>query len=323
MSVGLPLNNMKRGEVTMIGVLSYHAAVISHIQPGRSQYCMTLLKDLKHVQDIKGKYFHMQQKIYKELSHRYPMLIKYDMDTVAKKLEEELQLLFCACLKFKSVIVKIPGKPSGYRSGMADNYMGACRSMPGFYNPGSQRGYSDLKHMDMDITFKEDDNLYEKECSFPKLRISELRKNNKQIYLDRLETYIKLAHEVMAYRPNMISFDTGRWGNKGLSSEPKKIGGLLVTIKPESFTIELKNERITNDFIDIFQLLAYSETEDFSKDLHERLKLFILFYDDIKKYLNTMEKKKRIAVDTCKSFLSVICQHTTPFKVLKQLTKKC
>ena len=172
---------------------------------------MPLLRKLKEVRTTKGQYFSLQRRFYAEFSKRYPYLMKYDMTNIARKLETELQLLLCSALKYKSVTIKVPGKPDNHRCGGPNDHVCIARSMPGFYNPGSERGHSDYHHMDMNLYYNDDDDLFEKETDkqgLPKdicrIQMSKLRDNDTQVTQERLEVYFKLAKEVMAYRPNMI-----------------------------------------------------------------------------------------------------------------------
>jgi hypothetical protein len=74
---------------------------------------------------------------------------------------------------------------------------------------------------------------------------------------------------------------------------------------------------------DLNRMLDYNGSKndnDFDSRVHERLKLFIDNYNDIRRHLDMEEAAKKQAYETCQDFLRQLRVHTVPFKVLGEIT---
>jgi len=74
---------------------------------------------------------------------------------------------------------------------------------------------------------------------------------------------------------------------------------------------------------DLNRMLDYNgsgKSNDFDPRVHDRLKLFVNNYDDIRRHLDMEEAAKKQAYETCQDFLRQLRVHTVPFKVLGEIT---
>lgn len=304
---------------------------------------MGLLQKLKDVRTTKQNYFVLQHKFYGELSKRFPYIMNRDIDKVTNKLESELHVLLCAALKYKSIKIRLTASS---RWGINDKtYANVQRIEPGFYYPQSQRGHSDIYYMDLDYFITDKDDMYEHKTDDdgePKkdrlvVALSELKKAGHQIIPEKLDTYFKFLREVMAYRPKFLCYTEARDNNANASF---LIKALQFDLQPKSMNVLIKEKekedeeysysssgnghfRYDQSNNDILHMLDYSkhDSRDFDKSVHERLKLFINNYKEIRTKFECEEEKKRKAYKTCLDFLKQMRVHTLPFKVLNEITK--
>ena len=310
-----------------------------------------LLDKLNKVRASKTDLFTLQKRFYAELLKRFPFIMNADMAKMANKLEDELQSLLCCSLKFNSI--KIPLPATNNYSNTTKVIANVQRSQPGFYYPQSQRGKSDIHYMDTENYLKDNGDMWRKydERSYDmnskvtltkkdvlKVGLSELKnpKYAKQIIPEKLDAYFKLSREVMAYRPNFLCYtEEGYDNNKGREF---KVPGLEFRMLEKSLNIQFTGKvdkeshhgyrsshgfRYQPDHDDLHRLLDYSDpgSKTFGTSVHQRMKLFIKNYAEIRTKLDSEEARKKKAYQTCQGFLKQIRVYTLPFKVLGELHK--
>lgn len=237
---------------------------------------MPLLNKLKHIREHKESYHNTQVAFYQELEQRFPHIMNSDMAKVTNKLEEELHLLLCTALKYKSV--KIPIKAmSRYNRSDSPTYVNVQRGEPGFYYPRSERGTTDIHYMNlqqyisdqnnMHIRYTSEDYSTKKKTKEDKMlvELSELKnpQNAPRIVPEKLDAYFKLMREVMAYRPKFLCYVSEGY-SRGIG-EQFITGGLRFRMLPKSMDIipiEVKKLAKTDEGDD-----EYDQDEDDDMDL--------------------------------------------------------
>lgn len=310
---------------------------------------MALLEKLKEVRIVKQNYFVLQHRFYGELSKKFPYIMKHDIAKLANKLESELHTLLCASLKYKSVKIRLTAISRWENS--VKTYVNVQRTEPGFYYPQSQRGHSDAYYMDLNQFITDKDDMYERGISEGRndskkdhlfIALSELKKAGHQIIPEKLDVYFKFLREIMAYRPKFLCY------TEGINKECNvrrifTVKGLKFDLQSKSMDItfkKLRHEesngqyrygnsrghfRYEQNSHDILHMLDYSElnsSNDFDKNIHDRLKIFINNYKEIRTKFEYEEKKKEKVYKICLDFLKQIRVHTLPFKVLNEITKQ-
>lgn len=308
-----------------------------------------LLDKLKDIRIVKQNYFVLQHRFYAELSKRFPHIMNSDMSKVINKLENELHILLCASLRYKSIAIPLSASDK-YGSRMIT--VKVQRSVPGFYYPQSQRGETDIYYMNLAqyITDKNNMNIIKNENEDGDkdhllVALSELKKIGKRVISKKLDIYFKFLREIMAYRSKFLCY-TGH-GYQHNITRTFSVKQLAFNIQCKSLEIVIfsgdkKNEVIhfkSNDYSpyhnnfsyeeyddDILRMLDYSgeynKAKCFDKEVHDRLKFFINNYKEIYAKLEFEETIKCKAYKNCLNFLKQIETHTLPFKVLNIITKQ-
>ena len=311
---------------------------------------MELLQKLKDVRTTKQNYFVLQHRFYAELSKRFPHLMNSNMADIANTLENELEILLCTALKYKSIKIRLV---AGLKYGNENlTYVNVQRSVPGFYYPQSQRKGSDIHYMHLHHVIDDNNDMlsitedeHGKHKQSLRIALSELKKPNleKQIVPRNLDAYYKLLKEVMAYRQRFLCYlNEGHGNNIGIRFKVKELEfslqakSMIVIITEECLTDNNYNDTVyysggspgsfkyNKDKNDLLNLLAYSEqsSRNFDMYVHERLKFFINNYKEIYINFEREEKRKREAYKTCLNFIKQIQTYTLPFKILNEITNK-
>ena len=192
-----------------------------------------------------------------------------------------------------------------------------------------------------------------------KVKLSELKALGPRMIPVKLDAYFKILREVMAYKKYIMTYLDTR--TTEIKSREFSCGELDFCINEKSLDVIRKADRRSNDkdkadedgsddcyrddnnpdgisfcnrFLynashsDMYHLLDYSRHQSKSLDrsfdagVHERLKLFIDNYKEIASHLKEEEIRKKKVVQTCDRFIQLLRIHTTPFKVLVEITRK-
>lgn len=174
-----------------------------------------------------------------------------------------------------------------------------------------------------------------------------------RVHAEKLDAYFKFLREVMAYKHKFLAY-TGAGISEGIGNS-FKVDKLKFTMLAKSFNVNTplaksvkqdddeedddddddeydcgnyhgdeSNFRYEPKTSDVIHLLDYSEHSclDFGELTHEKLKLFIDNYGDIRPKLEAEEARKKIVFETCTKFVDALRVHTVPFRVLGEITQK-